>query len=221
MPCGNQNLSDFDQFWSMFSDLKHVLCTDAIIRPLQWLPEAFAISWVLPFITATVTASVWCVHIFSVYSVLESHICQYSHRRWLYQKLKSCLASAQRRFEEDDSALLQSDTSVTPTARLGAFLECSWDGRMCFATWSWNGKRGRFEWMQILSEDLGQGDFRWTWKGEMGGGRQMKIPRGWEGFRWRNVVLGMCYFQPGATNSIARRQENKWGWEGWWELCQL
>lgn len=98
MPCGNQNLSDFDQFWSMFSDLKHVLCTDAIIRPLRWLPKAFAISWVLPFITATVTASVWCVHIFSVYSVLESHICQYSHRRWLYQKLKSCLASAQRRF---------------------------------------------------------------------------------------------------------------------------
>lgn len=40
-------------------------------------------------------------------------------------------------------------------------------------------------------------------KGEMEGGRQMEIPRGWEG------VLGMCYFQPGVTNSVAGRQENK------------
>lgn len=48
---------------------------------------------------------------------------------------KSCLASAQRKsfffFEEDDSALLRPDTSVIPTAQLGAFLECSWAGRIC------------------------------------------------------------------------------------------
>lgn len=35
-------------------------------------------------------------------------------------------------FEEDDSALLRPDTSVTPTAQLGAFLECSWAGEYAF-----------------------------------------------------------------------------------------
>lgn len=80
--------------------------------------EAFAFSLVLHFITATVTASNWCVHIFGVYLVLQSHICQYSNIGWLYQKIKSCLARAQRNcFEADDSALC-SDTSVTPTAWL-------------------------------------------------------------------------------------------------------
>lgn len=35
-------------------------------------------------------------------------------------------------FEEDDSVLLQADISVTPTAQLGAFLEClSWAERIC------------------------------------------------------------------------------------------
>lgn len=48
------------------------------------------------------------------------------------RKEKSCLATAPRKcFEEDDSAFLQPDTSVTPIARLGAFLECSWAGRIC------------------------------------------------------------------------------------------
>lgn len=41
-------------------------------------------------------------------------------------------------FEEDDSALLLPDTSVTPTAQLRAFLECSWAGRVC--VWKNEGK---------------------------------------------------------------------------------
>lgn len=137
--CGNQNLRDFDQFWSVFSDLKHVLCTDAIKRPLRWLPEAPAFSWVLPFVTATGTASVWCVHIFGVYLVLESHICQYSHRRWLYQKLKSRLASAQRCFEEDDSALFTvrhfSDSHCPAWSLSGMFV--GWENVFCKMKLEW------------------------------------------------------------------------------------
>lgn len=154
--CGNQNLRDFDQFWSMFSDLKHVLCTDAIIWLLWWLPEAFKFSLVLHFITAAFTASNWCVHIFGVYLVLESHICQYANTGWLYQKIKSCLASAQRNcFEADDSALCSrhfSDSHCPAPSLPGMFV--GWEN-LCFAKWS--GKRGKFEWMQIFWEFGGGG----------------------------------------------------------------
>lgn len=131
-------------------------CNNMAVNWVQWLPTAFKFSSVLHFIMATVMASIWHVYIFGVYLVLETHVCQYSHIRRLYQKVKSCLASAQRkRFEEDDSVLLQADISVTPTAQLGAFLECSWAGRICVLQNEAGGERGQFEWMQILSEDLG------------------------------------------------------------------
>lgn len=75
--------------------------------------------------------------------------------------------------------------------------------KMCFAKWSWSGKRGQSEWMRIVSEELGNGDLRWMCVKEMGRGRQGKTPGVWESFRWGNVFLGMRYFQPGVTNSVA------------------
>lgn len=145
------------------------------VNGVQWLPKAFKFNSVLHFSMATVMASIWHVYIFGVYLVLETHVCQYSHIRWLYQKVKSCLASAQRkRFEEDDSVLLQADISVTPTAQLGAFLEClSWAGRICVLQNEVWVERGQFEWMQIFCEDLGKeaedGCERKRWGGDKWG----------------------------------------------------
>lgn len=51
---GHQNLV-FDRFWSMFSNPKHVLCTNEIIWHISqvwWLPKALKLSSVLYFIRA-------------------------------------------------------------------------------------------------------------------------------------------------------------------------
>lgn len=71
----------------MFSDPKHVLCTNEIIWHISqvwWLSEALKLSSILYFIRAlSCPWSEMYIHIFGVYLVLEIHLCKYSYSRSL------------------------------------------------------------------------------------------------------------------------------------------
>lgn len=185
--CGNKNLRDFDQFWSIFSDLKHVLCTDAIIRLLtedrgcpRPLHSAQLCSspWLLsrpPFDMYTLWVYIWCWRVF------------YANLRWLYQKIKSCLASAQRklffwgRWLSSFASRHFSNSHCSAPSLPGMLV--GWEN-MRLEKW----RKRQFEWIQIFSEDLGEEGVRCMWKEEMRG-RRVRTPLGWE------RVLGeeMCF----------------------------
>lgn len=146
------------------------------VNGVQWLPKAFKFNSVLHFIMAAVMASIWHVYIFGAG---DSCMPIFSYKMALPKSKKLFSQCPKETFEEDDSVLLQADISVTPTAQLGAFLEClSWAGRICVLQNEVWVERGQFEWMQIFCEDLGKeaedGCERKRWRG------QVRTPHGWE-----------------------------------------
>lgn len=166
---------------------------------VQWLPKAFKFSSVLHFIMATVMASIWHVYIFGVYLVLETHVCQYSHIRRLYQKSKKLFSQCPKKTFWgrwlSPFAGRHFSNSHCPAWSLPGMLV----GRenMRSAKWSWRGKRTVWVDANILW-GFGEWGWRWMWK-EGVGGTSEDTSRIGEGFRWGNGFLGMCYFWSGVT----------------------
>lgn len=95
-----------------------------------------------------------------------------------------------------------------------------WENMFCKMKLEW---KERTVWVDAnIVWGFGTGGLKMNVKGRSGRRETDEDPWRVGGcFRWRNVFLGMCYFQTGVTNSVVGRQENKWGWGGWWGCAYL
>lgn len=182
---------DFDQFWSIFSDLKHVLCTDAII----WLWTESS-GCPRPFNSAQFCISygychglyLTCTHLWCIFGAGESYMPIFSDTMALPKNKKSCLASAQRKSFFFWGRWLSSfasrhlSNSHCPARSLPGML-MGWEN-MRFANEGEDSVNGCKYSLRICGEEV----LRCMWKEELGG-RRVKTPQGWE------RVLGeeMCF----------------------------
>lgn len=225
---GNQKLGDFDQFWSMFSNPKHVLCTNEIIwhvSQVWWLPMALKLSSILYFIRAP--SCPWSeIYTFLVYTwywrFINANILipEGSKLFMLWKKrLTVQPVSEENILGRWLSLFAVRHTLVTPTDQ-------SWepcrnacglrDGDFFFfffCKMKLKLKEGKMWANEEKSEDFRKEDLRWMWKEELGrrihsmGWNHMRV---WERFGLGNTLFRYVLFQTrGRKLSSLQKQDRE------------
>lgn len=206
----------------MFSNPKHVLCTNEIIRlcsQLWWLPKALKLSSIMYFIRAP--SSPWSeMYTFSVYTwywrfIYANILIQYSYKKaqncsWFLKKKINCPASARRKCFGKMTQPFCLETTLQELPRTSLW-EPSWNAR---------GLREGDVFLQNETEAERREKVskpREVWRFQEGlkmdvEGRDGQVER-WGGdctrvrerFGLGNTFLDMCSFKPGVANSAACR----------------